>query len=175
MMLMSKDEHPKSKPQGQACGGEGVSEETIDAVDVAEAYSPPRLATEAHRFGLSPGSSLDLTGHDEEGRPWDFSKPEMRAKGRKRFHDEKPKVLMVSTMCRDWSQMMRVNWERMPPEEKAKRLQEAREHLGFVRTLCRDQHRRGDYYVHEHPAQADSWKESTIIQLQKETEGFYII
>lgn len=41
--------------------------------DVAEVYSPPRVAALAERFGLMPGFSLDLSVLDpDDGLPWDF-------------------------------------------------------------------------------------------------------
>ena len=39
---------------------------------VIEVYSPPRVTSLAHRFGLRPGMALDLTTVDENGLPWDF-------------------------------------------------------------------------------------------------------
>lgn len=98
----------------------------------------------------------------------------MRLKGRRRFSEERPRAPTVSTMRRDWSNMMRVNRGRMPPGEKVRRLRDARAHLDFVRSLCRDQHKRGYDYIHEHLAQAESWEEDTILQLRREIRGFYI-
>ena len=49
----------------------------LTQVDVSEVYSEPRIVAEAHRFGLKPGSSLDVRTCDTDGLPWDFSKPMM--------------------------------------------------------------------------------------------------
>ena len=43
----------------------------LKQMDVAEVYSPPRIAEMAHKFGLRAGWSLDLTTCDEHGKPWD--------------------------------------------------------------------------------------------------------
>jgi len=49
-----------------------------EGIDVAEIYSPPRVIQHAAAWGLRPGWSLDITNHDTDGKPWDFSKTEMR-------------------------------------------------------------------------------------------------
>ena len=54
----------------------------ILSVDVAEIYSPPRVALEAEKFGLKPGWSMDLT------TVWDFRLKEDREKARKYVEEE---------------------------------------------------------------------------------------
>ena len=64
---------------------------TLNAVDVSEAYSPPRIVEEAIRAGLDGGSSMDLTNPDPVlGRPFDFSIPGDRQRASERFKDEDP-------------------------------------------------------------------------------------
>ena len=49
--------------------------------DVAEVYSPPRVAALAERFGLVPGFSLDLSVLDpNDGLPWDLNSKAKRKK-----------------------------------------------------------------------------------------------
>ena len=43
----------------------------IAEMDVAEFYSPPRIASMASKMGLGAGWSLDITTNDSDGRPWD--------------------------------------------------------------------------------------------------------
>ena len=43
-----------------------------ETVDVAEAYSPPRMATMAAALGFNPGFSMDLTTVNNEGKPLDL-------------------------------------------------------------------------------------------------------
>ncbi len=43
-------------------------------MDVAEIYSPPRIACKATEMGLRGGWSLDLTTTDVDGNRWDFYK-----------------------------------------------------------------------------------------------------
>ncbi len=48
-------------------------------IDVAEVYSPPRVADVASKMGMKGGWPLDLTGLDPaDGQPWDFTKEEER-------------------------------------------------------------------------------------------------
>ena len=61
----------------------------LDNVDVNEAYSPPRVTVDAAKQGLEPGSSFDLTGVDDEGNPWDLSRPVMQRKCREQLEREK--------------------------------------------------------------------------------------
>ena len=103
-----------------------------------------------------------------------FSKEVMRDKARRRIKEEDPTILIGSPMCRDWCQMMQINWPKMSPLEKAKRLEETRQHIKFVCSLYRDQHQRGTYYMHEHPAQAKSWHEADISHLEKDTLGKHV-
>ena len=44
----------------------------ISGVDITEIYSPVRVAAVAAKFGLTPGTSFDLTNG------WDFSKDSHR-------------------------------------------------------------------------------------------------
>ena len=70
--------------------------------DVSEVYSQPRIAQEAalRTYGgttLKPGWSLDLTLNEPlTGKPWDFSKREVRARVRGLVRDSKPFQLIGS-------------------------------------------------------------------------------
>ena len=74
--------------------------------DVAEVFSPPRIAQEAglRSYGgrvLRPGWSLDLTVRDpESGHAWDFSKEEMRQRARRLVIESKPYVVIGSPPVR---------------------------------------------------------------------------
>ena len=48
---------------------------------------------------LVPGFAMDLTTLDEQGRPYDFDKAEVRERARRRMAEEKPYLLMGSPMC----------------------------------------------------------------------------
>ena len=49
-----------------------------------------------------------------------------------KIEKEDPFLRIGSVMCRDWCQMMRVNWARMNPMDNAQRMRAARLHLQFV-------------------------------------------
>ena len=52
---------------------------------VAEVYSAPRVTKTLKlmpSMGLIPGFALDLSGEDENGNAWDFTRADMRAKAR---------------------------------------------------------------------------------------------
>ena len=132
-------------------------------VDISEVYSFPRVAKiAAERRGLSTGTSFDITTVDENGIPWDLSKPDVQERCMARVKKEKPGLLIGSPMCRDWSQIMNINWPRMSQEERDKRMKEARMHLRFVCILYILQDGEGRYLVHEHPQGAGSWNEDVI-------------
>ena len=100
-------------------------------MDVAEICSPPRVTDMAARMELEAGWSFDLTTTDENGIPWDFSKEERRKAAMERVPRDEPLLLIGSPMFTNWSTIMNVNWDRIPPGEKERRLEEARVHLKF--------------------------------------------
>ena len=103
-------------------------------VDVAEVYSPPRVTVEASKFGLKPGSAMDLrTGYD-------FTKKEDRDRAWRKLEEEKPKLLVGSPECKMFSVLQNLSpWT----VEKAKKFREAKMHLKFVCELYREQIRCG--------------------------------
>lgn len=143
----------------------------IGSADVAEVYSRERVVPVAVRNCLKGGSSIGLTTYDRDGRPWGLSKHEMRRRAYKRVVDKDPELLIGSVMCRDFSSIMNINWPRMSPAERERRLAEARIHLNFVCSLYRLQHRRGTYYLHEHPQSASSWNEKCILDVEQAPGG----
>ena len=140
-------------------------------IDVAEIYSPPRVAARAKLWGLKGGWSLDLTTKDRDGKRWDFSKREMRRRAIEKIKADKPLLIIGSPMCTDWSTMMFMNWPRMTQEEKDRRMREARSHLRFCVKIYRHQADQNRYYVHEHPMNAASWKEPEMKRLMKKEKS----
>ena len=69
------------------------------AVDVVEAYSPPRVRLEAKKFGLKPGEAWDLT------KGWDFNRKDHQEKAEEYIDEEKPLVLIGSQPCTPFSQL----------------------------------------------------------------------
>ena len=49
-----------------------------NSYDLAEVYSPPRIAVEARRMKMRGGFSLDFTTPEPDGYIWDFSNVDCR-------------------------------------------------------------------------------------------------
>lgn len=133
------------------------SSEVLPIADVAELFSPPRLTLVAWKFGLSGGSAFDLLcNHDLAtiaGRAsvWAYVK---------KF---KPRVLVTSAPCTMYSALYQLwNRAKMNPATYQRRRAAANSLLSWSMTLCRHQHDTGNFYLHEHPASADSWPEPAV-------------
>ena len=62
--------------------------------ECGEIYSPPRVTQLISEIGLRPAWALDLTTLDpEDGKPWDFSMTDKRAKAIKMLDRDKPLML----------------------------------------------------------------------------------
>ena len=71
--------------------------------DIAEMYSPARVAEEGKRWGLKPGESMDLlTG-------WDFDRPEHKKAAKEYVERVKPRLVIGSPMCRMFSSLQNLN------------------------------------------------------------------
>ena len=68
-------------------------------IDVAELYSPPRMAAMASKLGYTQGFSMDLTTLDENGRPWGLSLAATQRKALRRWELDKPYLLVASPPC----------------------------------------------------------------------------
>ena len=63
---------------GEVC----ETRERSQGPQVADIYSPPRVAALLPRDGLCPGFSMDITTNDKLGKPWDFDDAKQRQKAR---------------------------------------------------------------------------------------------
>ena len=99
----------------------GFVQAVMEEMDVAEVYSPPRIADMAKKMGLRAGWSLDLTTCDESGKPWDFRDEAMRNQAARKVIRDQPLLLIGSPPCTDWCQLMNLNWASMSEEETARR------------------------------------------------------
>ena len=139
----------------------------VSAMDVAEFYSPPRIAEMAARMGLRAGWSLDLNTQDSDGRWWDFNNKEMRNRAVRRILTDKPLLLIGSPMCTIHSAMNNINHAKMPRQVVQERFEYARRHLQFATQLYQLQIQGGRYFLHEHPQSASSWQEQCIQEVSK--------
>ena len=128
----------------------------IFGVDITEVYSPERINQVAKRWGLVPGSSMDLTNG------FDFTKAEDRQRAWDQIKAEDPYLLVGSPPCTLFSMLQELNLavNKNKPgwmEEFNRRKAEAIEHIRFCCLLYEYQIRRGKHLLHEHPWNARSW------------------
>ena len=137
---------------------------------LSEVYSTARVTRAAEllpRLRISPGCALDVTGVDDEGNSWDFTKVEMCEKALRLIDEQKPYMLVGSPPCTNVCAWRHLNaakhgWSK----EEIKRREEAADvHLQFVYKLYRIQIDQGRYFLHEHPDGAGSWKNPYILDL----------
>ena len=86
--------------------------ERLMQVDVAEMYSPPRVTTQATKFGLKSGEAFDLT------TGWDFSQARQRDEARHYVEKQKPLVVIGSPPCTPFSQLQSLNPDTPQSREK---------------------------------------------------------
>ena len=139
--------------------------QSLMQVDIAEAYSPPRVTEQAKRYGLIAGEAMDIT------TGWDFTKECDRQRARDYLESEKPRLLIGSPMCTMFSPLQRMTpWN----QQKHQRWREHRRHIEFVVDLYKKQMSEGRLFLHEHPERATSWRLGAIASLS-ETDGVYIV
>ena len=114
-----------------------------EQMQVAEVYSPPRVAEMANQMGMRGGWSLDLTPCDTDGMPWDFNNANMRNRAVRKLLNDKPIVFIGSPMCTEYSTIIKLNHSKMAPEEVEQRMAYARKHVEFCITLYEIQWRSG--------------------------------
>ena len=105
---------------------------------VAEFYSPPRisaLAKDLPSYGIAPGLALDLTVPDENGEPWDFSRPSMRAKAERLLDAQAPTLLVGSPMCTAFSTWQFINNKKRDPPNIVEAEKEAE--LAHLAWMCK--------------------------------------
>ena len=134
---------------------------------MAEFYSPPRisvLAKELPSYGIGPGLALDLTVPDENGEPWDFSGPSMRAEAEKLLDAQEPKLLVGSPMCTAFSTWQFINNKKRDPNIVQAEKKTGSVHLAWMCKLYAKQAAAGRLFLHEHPGNAISWNEHLFLK-----------
>ena len=136
--------------------------------DVAENFSPPRFTQHAGRLGLKPGFSIDLsTG-------WDLDRAEDVAKMDQLIADQQPLLLTGSPDCAPFTVLRNINRSYLNTKENQEKRQRGEDHLHLCIERYRGQVRRKRYFLHEHPAGADSWDDEEMQRLQQEP-GVYTV
>ena len=130
---------------------------------ISEIYSAPRVTKVMKlmpSLDLVPGFALDLSGNDENGHAWDFTRADMREKAKALVLKERPYVLIGSPPCTAFSSWQHLNAARLgwTAQEIRRRRAEGELHVRFCCELYKLQAAAGRYYLHEHPANATSWQ-----------------
>ena len=142
---------------------------------VSEIYSAPRITRVLKmmpNFSLAPGFALDLSGQDEDGDSWDFTRADMRSKARNMVINLKPLFVVGSPPCTafcNWNVLnaARLGWT---DQEIRRRKAEGELHLRFCCEIYDLQLQAGRYFVHEHPAHAStSWNLPEVQALLKDS------
>ena len=133
---------------------------------ISEVYSPPRVAKLAKQIGMQQGFSIDLREVDpDDGKPWNLSNPQKRAKIEQRVREEKPLLLIGCPPCTAFCTLFASNISRMNPTEVQEKIAEALVHLNFCLKLYQIQIEGNRYFLHEHPWGAWSWKTKGVLAL----------
>lgn len=128
---------------------------------VSEVFSPPRIAEEAKNQGLSAGTSFDLlTG-------WNLSDPSRRKEMWRRLKEEDPILLMLCPPCCAFSILQALHYPKMDWEVACFLLLLGVEHLELAMKLAEWQHKRGKYFLFEHPDTAKSWEEENAKKIEE--------
>ena len=164
-----KTEEEKGASSSSSSGLEDVVlevlREKLFGVDVAEIYSPERIAKEATKFGLKAGWSMDLLSG------WDFSKLADRLSAAKYQERVKPELLVGSPMCRMFSGLQYMSgWNR----HKQRQWDTDVKHLEWAMDRYEKQMELGKLFLHEHPASASSWRLRRVRKLAS-TPGVYSV
>ena len=133
-------------------------------VDVTELYSPERVTKLCTRFGLIPGSALDLqTG-------WGFTRMDRKVQVLRLVRREMPTIVVGSPPCTMMSMLQERNKavqgkDATLMQEFDRKFAEAVEHVKFCCVVYRLQMRCGRYWLHEHPLSARSWDIDEMVKL----------
>lgn len=129
---------------------------------VSEVFSPPRIAPKAKEDQrMKAGTSFDLlTG-------WDLSHAGQRRKMWKRLKEEDPLLIILCPPCTAFTIVQHLNYPKMTFEEACWLLCLGVEHLELAMAIARWQHRRGKYFLFEHPAYALSWEEDVVEEVKR--------
>ena len=146
----------------------------------AEVYGAPRVTKALKLLSsleLPPGFALDLSGENDEGQSWDFTRTEMREKARALLLKEKPLVLIGSPPCTSFCNWQSLNAARLgwTAEDVKKRRTEGELHVSFCCELYQLQTDAGRYYLHEHPASAAPWQFEEVQNLLRSNGAAQVV
>lgn len=136
-------------------------------VDIAEVYSPPRIAEAAEGQRMKKGGSYDLmTGFDLR-----------RSEDLKRMWDElvrdDPELVVCCPPCTPFCLLQQWNYPRMDEERAKVMVEEGLHHLNVSAEVALWQHHRGRSFLFEHPLGSKAWEEPEMQELM-ELEGVHV-
>lgn len=126
------------------------------AVDVAEVYSPPRIASAAEKAGLNAGGSYDIqTGYDLA------TSQGLEAMWNGLVEDD-PELAVLCPPCTPFSVLQSLNYDRMPLVKALGLLGEGLHHLGVAAEVALWQYYRGKVFLFEHLVGSKAWSEESM-------------
>ena len=131
----------------------------MNAVDLAEVYSPASFRKRALQLGLSPGLAVDLHSG------WNFNVSSHRCRCDKQLASERPQLLIASPPCMAFDSLQDLDEVRGDLRVKQDKLGKARLYWDFAVEQCGKQLARGGAFLFEHPAAAASWREASLEKL----------
>ena len=115
-------------------------------------------------YGIAPGLALDLTVPHENGEPWDFSRPSMRAKAEKLLDVQEPTLRVGSPMCTAFSTWQFISNKKRDPNIVQAEKKAGVVHLSWMCKLYAKQAAAGRF-LHERPGNATSWNERCVLEV----------
>ena len=126
---------PRSKSKDSQNNEPDTKRYKLSNIEVCEFYSPPRVVPKAIGKHIKKGMSFDISQPDQYGNSWDFRLSSHRQKAREYVNKNKPKWIIGSPPCDQFSIMQNLNQHKVDPIIKHKRLMEAKVHLAFCAEL----------------------------------------
>ena len=138
----------------------GPTTEVSGVHDIAEIFSPPRTVPEARKRGLRGNLSLDLLSG------WDFRAPAQCAKCLFLLGQLDVLFAIVCPPCTMFSPLQLLwNYKRMDPEVWRLRLREAVMYVDHAMECCKEQVRRGRFFLFEHPQRSSAFELGSVTEV----------
>ena len=144
-----------------------------------ELYGRGKIVEEANTnlrsLNVKGLDAFDCRTFRPDNVPWDFNRKADRKMARDIVDSKSPRWIVGSPPCTAFCQWnIGINKDKMDPVDFIKRKEEGKRHLSFACKMYKRQIDSGNYFVHEHPAGASSWKDPEIQRLRKLPVVFYI-
>lgn len=144
-----------------------VEESAAWQVDVSEVFSPPRVTKEATLQKMKAGHAFDLkTGYDLR-----LEKDLKRM--REVLQEDDPELTVCSPPCGPFCQIQSLNFPKMSTERVMQIVGEGLQHFRTAVNVCKRQHRKGKFFVLEHPRGSKAWHEKEAEELRN-MEGVFV-